>query len=212
MKITMFGATGFVGKRLLEMALERQHEVTVLARDPDKLGEYKSRVSCIKGDYFDAESQREALQGSEAVLSCIGPPLGPGRSKSIGKYPAAMNQLLAELVSANITRIITIAGASVPIPDTELPLLAKITRVMMLLIGGQISRDKDEEALHLAHSDLDWTILRPPGIKAGVRGKFLASESELKNLFVNRDQICEFMLDNLSDHTWVRKAPFTGTR
>lgn len=212
MRITLFGGTGFVGKKLLEQALHAGHEVTVLARSPDKLGEFKERVNCINGDYFDPEAVREALQGAEAVLSCIGPPLGLGRSKFIGKYPEAMASLVAELKAAGVSRIVTIAGASVPLPSSELPLLAKITRFMMLVIGGQISRDKDEEALKLAKSELDWTILRPPGIKAGVRGDFLASEKSLRSPFVNLDQLCEFMLSNLTDDTWVRKAPFTSTR
>jgi len=212
MRITLFGATGFVGKKLLELALQENHEITVLARSPDKLGALKSQVNCIEGDYFDPQAVRNALQGADAVLSCIGPPLGFGRKQFIGKYPQAMTSLINELNSAGITRVITIAGASVPLPGSELPLLAKITRVMMLLIGGQISRDKDEEALLLANSGLDWTILRPPGIKAGTMGNFVASETVLRSPFVNLEQLCQFMIANLSDETWVRKAPLTSTK
>lgn len=212
MRITVFGGTGFVGKMLLQQALQEGHEVTVLARSPAKLGELKDRVNCIEGDYFDATAVRDALQGAEAVLSCIGPPLGFGRSKYIGKYPQAMKSLITELETAGISRIITIAGASVPLPGSKLPMLAKITRVMMLVIGGQISRDKDEEALMLAESELDWTILRPPGIKAGVRGEFIASESELRSPFVNLEQLCHFMLSTLTDDAWIGKAPLTSTK
>lgn len=212
MRITLFGATGFVGKKLLEQALQEGHEITVLARSPDKLEVLKDQVHCIEGDYFDRQAVREALQGAEAVLSCIGPPLGLGRSKFIGKYPQAMESLVAELQAAGVSRIITIAGASVPLSGSKFPVLAKITRLMMLVIGGQISRDKDKEALKLAASELDWTILRPPGIKVGVRGDFLASESSLRSPFVNLEQFCEFMLAGLRDDVWIRKAPFTSTR
>ena len=111
MRITLFGATGFVGKKLLELALQQHHEITVLARTPDKLGALQSQVNCIEGDYFDPLAVRSALHGAQAVLSCIGPPLGFGRSKFIGKYPQAMTSLIDELNKAGVSRIITIAKA-----------------------------------------------------------------------------------------------------
>lgn len=212
MKITFFGGTGFVGKALLKKAIDAGHEITVLARNPDKLGVLKNSVECIEGDYFDASAIRKALVNSEAVLSCIGPPLGLGRGKFVGKYPKAMQMLVSEMENAGTTRIITIAGASVPIPGTELPALAKIIRVAMALIGGRISKDKDQEALILSQSNLDWTILRPPGIKPRKNGVFTVSETELASPFVDVHQLCQFMLDSLSDKNWIQKAPFTGTK
>jgi putative NADH-flavin reductase len=37
MKIALIGATGFVGSVILKGALDRGHEVTVIARDPEKV-------------------------------------------------------------------------------------------------------------------------------------------------------------------------------
>ncbi len=37
MKIALIGATGFVGSAILKEALDRDHEVTAIARDPEKL-------------------------------------------------------------------------------------------------------------------------------------------------------------------------------
>lgn len=37
MHLTIFGATGATGQRLIEQALAAGHQVTAYARDPDKL-------------------------------------------------------------------------------------------------------------------------------------------------------------------------------
>ena len=37
MKIALIGATGFVGSRILDEALNRRHEVTALVRHPERV-------------------------------------------------------------------------------------------------------------------------------------------------------------------------------
>ncbi len=37
MKMALIGATGFVGSAILREALSRGHDVTAIARDPEKL-------------------------------------------------------------------------------------------------------------------------------------------------------------------------------
>ncbi len=48
MKVTIFGATGALGRECLEQCLEAQHEVTVLARSPSKLpAELRNQITVI---------------------------------------------------------------------------------------------------------------------------------------------------------------------
>ena len=57
MKIAIFGSTGFVGKVLVEKALEQGHEIKTLVRDMNKLGELKDKVEVIQGDLFSSLRQ-----------------------------------------------------------------------------------------------------------------------------------------------------------
>ena len=51
MKITIFGATGALGRECLLQSLERGHEVTVLVRSATKLAtETVDRIEVIEGD------------------------------------------------------------------------------------------------------------------------------------------------------------------
>ena len=50
MKLTIFGATGLVGRECLTQCLEAGHEVTLLLRTPAKLAdELRSRVQVVEG-------------------------------------------------------------------------------------------------------------------------------------------------------------------
>ena len=54
MKVALIGATGFVGAALLDELLRRGHEVTALARHPDKLAA-RDHLKVVKADVLNAQ-------------------------------------------------------------------------------------------------------------------------------------------------------------
>jgi putative NADH-flavin reductase len=76
MKFAILGSTGFVGKVLLKKAIAAGYHVKTLARNPEKLKEFKDNIEIIKGSGFESSSVEEAIAGAEVVLSTIGPPPG----------------------------------------------------------------------------------------------------------------------------------------
>jgi UDP-glucose 4-epimerase len=70
MKIFLTGGTGFIGSYILKALSEEGHEVTVLARNPDKvpaLHKLKG-VEIIKGEIDDADTIGKALTGKEICI------------------------------------------------------------------------------------------------------------------------------------------------
>ena len=78
-RLFVLGATGGIGRELVDQALERHHRVTAFVRSPQKLGSPRDGLTVIQGNVFDAETMSTTLAGHDAVLSMIGPP-GPGRT------------------------------------------------------------------------------------------------------------------------------------
>jgi putative NADH-flavin reductase len=72
MKLALIGASGFVGRHVLEQALDRGHEVTAIVRDPDRLTEREGLV-IKKANVQDIGEVAEATAGHAAVLSCFHP-------------------------------------------------------------------------------------------------------------------------------------------
>jgi hypothetical protein len=72
MKLTIFAATGRIGRHLLEQATAGGHDVTVVVRDPTRLS---VRVRRVAADLAAPDPARlaSAVEGADAVLSGLGP-------------------------------------------------------------------------------------------------------------------------------------------
>ena len=72
MNVLVLGATGSVGRLVVEESLRRGHSVTALVRRPEKLGALASRVRAAQGDALDGGTVSRAIAGQDAVLYVLG--------------------------------------------------------------------------------------------------------------------------------------------
>jgi len=72
MKLTIFAATGGIGRQALEQAVAAGHDVTVVVRHPKKLS---IQVRTVTADLAtpDVAALESAVAGADAVLSGLGP-------------------------------------------------------------------------------------------------------------------------------------------
>src|SRR5260370_4179048 len=72
MKLTIFAATGGIGRHLLEQATEAGHDVTAVVRNPEKLSR---QVPAVTADLATADpaALARAVDKADAVLSGLGP-------------------------------------------------------------------------------------------------------------------------------------------
>ena len=63
MKIALIGATGFIGSGILQEALDRGHQVTGIARHPEKLPQHPNLVA-RRSDVRDETETRQRLRGT----------------------------------------------------------------------------------------------------------------------------------------------------
>jgi putative NADH-flavin reductase len=164
MKITLYGATGNSGSRILKELLARGHHVNAVVRDPSKLSPH-SGLSVRKGDLSDVASIAEAVRGTEAVISAYGPGLN-----APGELVGATERLVAGLKQAGVQRLLTVGGAG----------SLEVAPGVQLIDSGYLPAEwkpiaiAHRDALKvLQASDLDWTSLCPagyfePGTRTGV--------------------------------------------
>ena len=172
MNVTLFGATGNSGARILKELLSRGHQVTAIVRDPAKL---PSQTGLIvrKGDLADVAQIAEAVRGTEAVVSAYGPGLN-----SPGDLVPATQRLVTGLKQAGIERLLMVGGAG----------SLEVAPGVQLIDSGYLPQEwmpislAHREALEvLKASDLDWTSLSPAGyFEPGQRtGKFRLGQDNL---------------------------------
>lgn len=98
MKIALIGASGNAGSQILAELSRRGHQVTAIARHPEKIP-HLTGVTPIKGDVYDSKNLPNLLQGHDAVASAV-------------HFTASDPQLLIDAVrNAGVKRYMVVGGA-----------------------------------------------------------------------------------------------------
>ena len=71
--ITVFGGTGFLGRRIVRRLAERGYGVRVASRRTGStaFSEYGKRIACLSGDLRDPGFVEAALEGAAAAVNCV---------------------------------------------------------------------------------------------------------------------------------------------
>lgn len=203
MKLIVFGATGTIGRQVVEQALSQGHEVTAFARDPAGLRPDHRNLARRAGDVLDPDAVDDAVAGHDAVLIV----LGAGRKGAV--RAAGTKNVIAAMQRRGVRRLLclTTLGAG----DSR-PVLNFFWKYIMfgLLLRDTYADHQAQEAL-VMRSGLDWTIVRPGAFTDGpatgaYKHGFSPTERGLK-LKVSRADVAGFMLRQLADETYLRRAP-----
>lgn len=157
MKIALIGATGFVGAALLAEALARGHEVTALARSPEKLAP-RPGLAVAKADVYDAAQVAGAVQGHEAILSAFNP--GWKEPRILDLFLDGFRAINEGAARAGVKRILVIGGAGSLYVAPGLQLIDTPDFPAEIKPGAEGAR-RALAALQ-AGVDLDWSFLSPP--------------------------------------------------
>ncbi|NGN63851.1 NAD(P)H-binding protein [Streptomyces sp. A7024] len=164
MKLTVFGATGGVGREVVRQALDAGHEVTAVVRDATRLGVPEHpRLGVVEvRDVTDAEVLTEFVAGRDAVISAIGAPSNAA-AKAAPIAGPALRAITTAMAAAGVRRLAAVSAAPVgPVPEGE----GVFTRGVVLPIVRWAFRyayvDLADMERVLAASDTDWTVVRPP--------------------------------------------------
>ena len=73
MKVYLTGATGFVGRHMLERLLAEGHAVRAAVRDPQKASLAKrAKIEFVAGDIVEGTGLDQGMQGCDAVIHLVG--------------------------------------------------------------------------------------------------------------------------------------------
>ena len=211
MKLAILGSTGFVGAVLLKKALTQGHQLKVLARSPEKLGDAKDKVDIARGDMFDPAALESLVQGVDAVISVAGPPMNA--KFDVEKHARATQDLVYAMKNAQVNRLITITGAAAEVPGQKLGFKQSLLRfVLGTFVRPDVIKVKDMELKIIAASGLNWTVIRPPLIGSGnATGSVAASEADMTGMKIDVEDIADFILSLLKTNEWDCKAPIVSS-
>jgi putative NADH-flavin reductase len=114
MRITVFGAAGNIGSRVVDEALSRGHHVTAVVRDRARFDLLPAAADARTGDAGSVQDVVELSTGQDLVISATGPP--PGREHEL---VATTQTLLAGLAKTGVRLLIVGGAASLTVPGTD---------------------------------------------------------------------------------------------
>jgi len=115
-RLAVFGATARSGRVIIRQALAAGHEVTGLARSPQKLDIAHPKLKLVKGDARDADSLARALAGDEVVICMIGYPTPKDPMQEVGPvdlYTVMARNLITAMQARGNTRLIMASSTGV---------------------------------------------------------------------------------------------------
>lgn len=207
MRVAVIGATGRTGRPLAEELLRRGHDVTVLVRDPVRLGDLADRVTVVTGDSRDAAALARLVAASDAVVSALGP-----TAKEPTLHQDTATALIKAMQEQGVRRFVGISGAGIDVPGDEKSPRDRVISGLIRRLGGAVVADKPAEYQLWAASELDWTLVRPPRLKDGEatgRVEHHAHRSPGATS-IRRADLAAFLADTVEQNLYPQLAPFVA--
>ena len=206
-RVTVFGATGGIGQRIIERALAEGHEVHALIRDPTKV--LAPGVSITVGDLTDGHAIARAVEGSYAVIWAVG--ASRNRLDQITLFETGARNLVAAMTRHGVGRLVALSGAGITVEGERKPLRGRLMSAFVGLIVRHVVESKRREYLVFRDSGLDWTLVRPPRVvQGGPTGRCVSGDA-LVGGKVTQGDLAEFMVGQLADRSYIRTAPYVSS-
>jgi putative NADH-flavin reductase len=204
--LALFGITGRTGLPLAEMLLQAGYKLKALARNPDKLTLKHPNLTVIRGDVLQYEDVRRTVEGTDAVISVIGPTKdSPPLMQTNGT-----RNIVKAMEQSGIRRIISMTGGGVAAPPDQPKTPDKLIKLLMKLVAKKALEDGTNHAEVLKNSRLDWTVVRGPRLTNGP----LTHQYRVGWVGVNastsasRKDIAHFIIKELEEGKYLRQMPF----
>ena len=217
MKLTIFAATGGIGRQLVNQAIAAGHDVTAVVRNPAALAVAEVRTVTADLASVDPAALRDAVEGADAVLSG----LGARSRKDAGVAWRGTSAIVSAMRVSGVRRIVVVSAAPVgtvaspnrPHPPRFDPgdgffmrhLAAPLIKALIAEHYADLARMEEI----LRESGLDWTVVRPPRLTNGrLTGSYRIAygRNVRRGLTVSRPDVANLMLESICRRETVTQA------
>ncbi|GAB3228312.1 SDR family oxidoreductase [Kineococcus gypseus] len=233
-RLLVLGANGPTGRQVVRQALARGHRVQALTRHPETFPVRHDRLDVVAGDATAAGVLDAAVEASDAVVCTIGTAF---TRRPVRVYSATADLLVQAMLRHRRRRLVTVTSAgltpshppggstgSAP-AGSGVGALVRTARhaldhdrvrdafraVMRHHVGRTVYDDMAAMEAVVRAGDLDWTIVRPPGLTDAPGRGYVAEETEVEGALCAREDLAAMLLDQLEDDRFVRKVAAVAT-
>lgn len=176
MRITVIGAAGSAGSRIVKEALARGHQVTAAVRSIEQFNQLPNEAVKCLADASLVNDVIRVSKGQDLVIAATRP--AEGQENDLLK----ITQSLIDGLTQSSVRLIAMGGAgSLSVKDKENTLVVDDSRYVSPAWRDIAQACVEQYQLYLASQQVDWSYISPaamlvPGIRTG---KFRLGKDEL---------------------------------
>lgn len=212
MKLAILGASGGIGRLLVEQAVARRHEVTAAVRASSKVT-LPSSVTLLRGDLEDEAFVREVITTGgtcDVVLSALGhrlPGIAPWHKPERPEFlQRSTDAIVAAMKAEGVSRVIAISSGGVGDSRDIVPPVFKIF-VALSAMKTVFASLEDMEQRYLT-AGLQACIVRPSGLTdEPATGRVVIAKQYRGRATIPRADVAAYMLDQCEKPTFSEKTP-----
>jgi uncharacterized protein YbjT (DUF2867 family) len=211
MKICIVGASGKLGKYMVQHALDRDYEVVGVCRERsvEKLAEFEGRISLVPGATNDPEVIRRAVAGCDGVLVVLVP-------RGVHGYSTGTAQAVLDHAEPG-ARLVFSCGWHITRDGKDaysrrLRLFVKVFGTLARLVRFADLDDQVEACRRVFASDTRWTVVRGSDLEEGESQGLPVWSSHvgdriLESNLTRRVDFALFMVEALENDELIHEAP-----
>ena len=211
LKVCIVGASGKLGRYMVQHALDRGHEVVAVCREVSvaKLEEFSGRITIIAGATDDRHVIARAVSGCDGVLTVLVP-------RGVHHYSSGTAQAVLDHADRG-ARLVFSCGYHIT-PDGQDVYSWKVK--FLVAVAGRLARlarlvdldDQVEACRRVFASGTRWTVVRgsdleegpPQGLPVWSRH---VGDSVLESNLTRRVDFARFMVEALENDALIQEAP-----
>lgn len=206
-KIALLGGGGRTGNYLVNQLINKGVQIKVLLRHLEQFQIQSQQIEIVEGDATHPESILQLTEGCDAIISVVGQ--RPGERLVACR---ATQNLLDAMNYFGIQRLISLAGLNVDAPSDRKGKETLMATEWMKANFPEIHADRQKSYALLEKSSLDWTLVRVPFIEfKDASGELSVNLTDCPSGKINAGSLAVFLVDQLFDECYYRKAPFVAS-
>ena len=211
MKVCIVGASGKLGRYMVQHALEREYDVVGVCRQQsvEKLDAFKERITVIPGATNDPEVIKRALAGCDGVLVVLVP-------RGVHGYSTGTAQAVVDHAPPS-ARLVFSCGWHITrdgqdVYSRKLKAIVKVFGPLARLARFADLDDQVEACRRVFASDTRWTVVRGSDLEEGesqglpVWSRHVG-DPVLESNITRRVDFALFMVEALENDELVHEAP-----
>lgn len=210
-KICIIGASGRLGRYMVQHALDHGYEIVAVCREQSlpKLTAFKDRITIIPGATNDRDVIKRAVSGCDGVLTVLAP-------WGVQQYSSGTAQTVMDFAEPHARLIFScgwhISRDGKDVYSWKLKAFVKIFGGIARLVRFAELNDQVEACRRIFNSDTNWTVVRGSDLEEGesqglpVWSRHVGDPILASNL-TRRIDFALFMVEALMNDELIQETP-----